>query len=42
MIFFTYELSRIHAGRNIEVINEIKPMIAELRDTFKEAEKKTR
>ena len=40
--FFTYELSRIHAGRNIEVINEIKPMIAELRDTFKEAEKKTR
>lgn len=37
--FFLYELTRIRAGRNIEVINELKPLIADLRDTFKEADK---
>lgn len=39
--FFSYELSRLSAGRNVEVIKEIRPLIAELRDTFKEADKHT-
>ncbi|HBG11618.1 MAG TPA: flagellar export chaperone FliS [Clostridium sp.] len=37
--FFLYEFSRISAGRNIKVIAEVKPLIAELRDAFKEAQK---
>lgn len=39
--FFGYELSRLSAGRNAEIIKEIRPLIAELRDTFKEADKHT-
>ena len=37
--FFLYELSRIKASRNISLINEIKPMIVDLRNTFKEADR---
>lgn len=37
--FFLYELSRISAGRNVQVIQELKPLVQELRDTFKEADK---
>lgn len=37
--FFMYELSRLSAGRNPKVIEEIKPMFIELRNTFKEADK---
>lgn len=37
--FFLYEFSRIEAGRNSEVIAEVRPLIADLRDTFKEAQK---
>lgn len=37
--FFMYELSRLSAGRNSKVIEEIKPMFIELRNTFKEADK---
>ncbi len=37
--FFLYEFSRISAGRTIKVIAEVKPLIAELRDAFKEAQK---
>ncbi|MCI1959319.1 MAG: flagellar protein FliS [Clostridia bacterium] len=37
--FFLYELARVKAGRNIKVINEIKPMIMDLRNTFKEADR---
>ena len=40
--FFLYQLSRIKASRNSELINEIKPMITELRDTFKEADRISR
>jgi flagellar protein FliS len=36
--FFLYEFSRIKAGRNRQVIKEIRPLIVELRDTFKEAQ----
>lgn len=37
--FFIYELSRLKAGRNSAVIDELKPLVAELRDAFKEANK---
>lgn len=37
--FFLYELSRLQAGRNTTVIQELKPLVAELRDSFKEASK---
>ncbi|GFI42613.1 MAG: flagellar export chaperone FliS [Dorea sp.] len=38
--FFLYELGRLQAGRNSAVIQELKPLVAELRDAFKEASKK--
>lgn len=37
--FFLYELSRLQAGRNSAVIQELKPLVADLRDAFKEASK---
>ncbi len=37
--FFLYELSRLQAGRKVAVIQELKPLVAELRDAFKEASK---
>ena len=38
--FFTYQLIRIKIGRNLELIEELKPLLEELRDTFKEADGK--
>ena len=35
----SYDLGRLHAGRNSAVIQELKPLVAELRDAFKEASK---
>ncbi len=37
--FFIYELSRISAGRNPKVIAELKHLVEELRDAFREASK---
>lgn len=37
--FFLYEISRIKAGRKAEVIAEVRPLIIELRDAFREAQK---
>ncbi|MDR1769252.1 MAG: flagellar export chaperone FliS [Hungatella sp.] len=37
--FFLYEFSRISAGRNPKVIVEVRPLIVELRDAFKEAQR---
>lgn len=37
--FFLYELSRLQAGRNKAVIQELKPLVMELRDAFREASK---
>ena len=39
--FFLYELSRLQAGRNGAVIQELKPLVTELRDAFREASKTT-
>lgn len=38
--FFMFELGRIQAGRNKAVIEELKPLVAELRDAFAQASKK--
>lgn len=37
--FFLYELSRIQASRSPEVIAELRPLVEELRDAFREASK---
>ena len=37
--FFYYELVRIKAGRNSAVIAEIRPLIMDLRDSFREAQR---
>ena len=37
--FFCYDFSRIKAGRNREELTELRPMVTELRDTFRTAEK---
>lgn len=37
--FFCYELRRSKIGRNMEVLVQVKPMILDLRDTFREANK---
>lgn len=38
--FFLFELSRLQAGRRSAVIEELKPLVLELRDAFTEANKK--
>lgn len=37
--FFLFELSRLKAGRRVAVIQELKPLVTDLRDAFKEASK---
>ena len=37
--YFLFELSRLQAGRRVTVIQELKPLVGELRDAFKEASK---
>lgn len=39
--FFLYELSRAEAGRKKETIEELKPLVRDLRDAFQEAGKQT-
>lgn len=39
--FVMYDLSRLSASRNTEIINEIVPIISGLRDAFKEADRIT-
>ena len=36
--FFAYDLNRIKIGRNKQELERLKPMIADLRDTFRAAE----
>jgi len=40
--FFNYELSRLSASRNLKIIDELIPLVIDLRDTFKEAERLSR
>lgn len=37
--FFIYELVRIKAGRNSAIIAEIRPLIMDLRDSFRDAQR---
>jgi flagellar protein FliS len=37
--FFLYEFSRIQAGRKVEIIAEVRPLVMELRNTFKEIQR---
>lgn len=37
--YFCYELNRVKASRKPDELERIKPMIAELRDAFREADK---
>ncbi len=37
--FFLYEFNRIKAGRNADVIEEVKEPVIEMRDAFREADK---
>ncbi|GLB29133.1 hypothetical protein LAD12857_10560 [Lacrimispora amygdalina] len=37
--FFLFELIRIKAGRNSTIIGEIRPLILDLRDSFREAQR---
>ncbi len=37
--FFTYEMQRVKFGRNKEELEKIRPMITDLRDTFRVAER---
>ena len=36
--FFSYELSRVQAGRNEKVLAEVKPRLTDLRHTFRQAQ----
>ena len=40
--YFSYELNRVKAGRNRKELERVRVMAAELRDTFREAEKTAR
>lgn len=37
--FFIYEFNRVKAGRRVEVVAEVRELVIEMRDTFKEANK---
>lgn len=37
--FFQFELSRVAASRNKEILQELKPLVDDLRNSFRQAEK---
>ena len=37
--YFTYQLNRVKIGRNAKILAELRPMFAEMRDTFHTADK---
>ena len=39
--FFIYELSRVKASRRHAILDELKPLVEELRDAFRQAEKRS-
>ena len=38
--FFCYDLNRVKIGRNRDELDRLRPMITDLRDTFRDAERK--
>ena len=39
--FFIYELSRVKASRRQAILDELKPLVEELRDAFRKAKKRS-
>ena len=37
--YFTYEMERIKAGRNKKELERLRPMLADMRDAFRAADK---
>lgn len=37
--YFTYEMGRVKIGRNKAALEQLRPMLADMRDTFRTAEK---
>ncbi|WMI80959.1 flagellar export chaperone FliS [Anaerotignum sp. MB30-C6] len=37
--YFQFQVARIKAGRNVELIHELRSMLMDLRNTFKEADR---
>ncbi|MDD3394855.1 MAG: flagellar protein FliS [Anaerotignum sp.] len=37
--YFQFQIARIKAGRNVEMIQELRSMLLDLRNTFKEADR---
>ncbi len=37
--YFGYQMARVKIGRNKKVLDEVRPMISDLRETFRQAEK---
>lgn len=37
--YFQFQVARIKAGRNVELIHELRAMVMDLRNTFKEADR---
>lgn len=40
--FFKYELNRIKIGRKVEVIDELLPFVKDMKESFREAEKRAK
>lgn len=40
--FIIFELSRVKSGRNLALIDDVLPLIKDLRDSFKEADRMTK
>lgn len=40
--YFTYQMGRIKIGRNKQELERLSPMLADMRDTFRDAEKNSR
>lgn len=38
--FFLYELTRVQASRKVEILQEIRPLVIDLRESFSEAGKR--
>lgn len=40
--YFTYQMGRVKIGRNKKELERLRPMLADMRDTFRDAEKNSR
>ena len=40
--YFTYQMGRVKIGRNKKELERLRPMLTDMRDTFRDAEKNSR